>query len=65
VHTHVLPKCSPEDNAAEPLWKHVRLQGTHNQYFAHVRTLWNTLTRLFRSIQRAPDQIRGYLRPFQ
>ena len=64
-HTPVLPKCSPEDNAAEPLWKHVRLKGTHNQYLAHVLTLWNTLPRLFRSIQRAPDQIRGYLRPFQ
>jgi hypothetical protein len=27
-HTHILPKCSPEDNAAEPIWKHVRLHGT-------------------------------------
>jgi transposase len=64
-HSHVLPKCSPEDNAAEPLWRHVRLHGTHNRYFEHVFILWDTLTRLFRSMQRAPAQIRGYLSPFQ
>ena len=64
-HAHCLPKCSPEDNAAEPLWKHTRLHGTHNRYFTHVRELWDTLNRLFRSIQPAPDQIRGYLLPFQ
>jgi transposase len=64
-HSHVLPKCSPEDNAAEPLWRHVRLHGTHNRYFEHVLILWDTLTRLFRSMQRAPAQIRGYLSPFQ
>jgi transposase len=64
-HAHCLPQCSPEDNAAEPLWKHTRQHGTHNRYIAHVRELWDTLTRLFRSIQHAPNQIRGYLSPFQ
>lgn len=64
-HSHLLPKCSPEDNAAEPLWKHVRLHGTHNQYFAQVQELWETLDRTFRSMQRAPDQICGYLAPFR
>ena len=64
-HAHGLPTCSPEDNAAEPLWKHTRLHSTHHHYFVHVRELRDTLTRLFRSIQRAPEQIRGYLLPFQ
>lgn len=63
-HTHILPKCSPEDNAAEPIWKHVRLHGTHNRYFAPVQELWDSLDRLFRSIQRTPNQIRGHLVPF-
>ncbi len=64
-HAHGLPRCSPEDNAAEPLWHHVRLRGTHNQYFPRVQDLWDTVDHLFRSIQRAPTQILGYLQPFR
>jgi transposase len=63
-HTHALPKYSPEDHAAEPIWRHVRRTGTHNRYFRHRDELTDTLVRRFRSIQHAPAQIGGYLRPF-
>jgi transposase len=63
-HPHALPKYSPEDNAAEPIWRHVRRPGTHNRYFVHRDELAATLVRCFRSRQQAPIQIDGYLRPF-
>ena len=59
-----LPPYSPQFNAAEPLWHHVRIKGTHNRYFRKLTELDSTLTSVFRSMQRRPDQIRGYLRPF-
>jgi transposase len=59
-----LPPYSPEFNAVEPLWHHTRISGTHNRYFIDEAELWNTLTRVFRSMQRRPQQIEGYLRPF-
>lgn len=59
-----LPPYSPEFNATERLWHHTRITGTHNRYFADAGELNTTLTRVFRSIQHRPDQIRGYLQPF-
>ena len=59
-----LPPYSPEFNATERLWHHTRITGTHNRYFADAAELNATLTRVFRSMQRCPDQIRGYLQPF-
>ena len=59
-----LPPYSPELNATERLWHHTRITGTHNRYFATEAELHVTLTGVFRSIQRRPDQIRGYLQPF-
>lgn len=59
-----LPPYSPEFNATERLWHHVRMKGTHNRYFKTEGELLDTLNRLFHSIQRNPDQIAGYLRPF-
>ena len=64
LEVYNLPPYSPKFNAVEPLWHHVRLQGTHNKYFASVDELGNTLIRVFRSMQQNPDQIRGYLEPF-
>ena len=61
---HNLPPYSPEFNATERLWHHTRVTGTHNRYFVDETELMNTLTRVFRSIQRSPQQITGYLRPF-
>ena len=59
-----LPPYSPEFNAAERLWHHTRLTGTHNRYFVTEHELIDTLIRVFRSMQRRPDQIRGCLEAF-
>ena len=59
-----LPPYSPEFNAAERIWYHTRLTGTHNRYFATEDELTDTLIRVFRSMQRRPGQIRGYLSAF-
>jgi transposase len=59
-----LPPYSPEFNAVEPLWKHTRKNATHNKYFDSEDDVWDSLTKTFRSMQRNPDQICGYLRPF-
>jgi len=59
-----LPPYSPEFNAQEPLWKYTRKTGTHNRCFESYDDVWDTLMRVFRSIQKNPSQIRGYLQPF-
>ena len=59
-----LPPYSPDLNAVERLWHHTRLTGTHNRYFEDIDELNGTLTRVFRSMQRRPEQIHGYLQPF-
>lgn len=59
-----LPPYSPELNATERLWHHTRITGTHNRYFATETELYTTLTSVFRSMQRQPEQIMGYLQPF-
>ena len=61
---HNLPPYSPEFNAAEPLWKHTRKTGTHNRYFETPDELFATVRHVFISMQRSPQQIRGYLSPF-
>lgn len=62
--TWYLPPYSPEFNATERIWHHTRITGTHDRYFVVVGELVETLTSVFRSMQRRPEQIRGYLRPF-
>ena len=59
-----LPPYCPELNATERLWHHTRITGTHNRYFISVDELYDTLSRVFRSMQQVPQQIRGYLQPF-
>lgn len=60
-----LPAYSPELNAAEPLWHHTRVHATHNRSFKNTGEILDSLERTFRSIQKQPEQILGYLRPFQ
>jgi hypothetical protein len=62
---HGLPAYSPQFNAAEPLWHHTRVQATHNRSFKNTGEILDSLERTFRSIQKQPQQIQGYLRPFQ
>ena len=49
-----LPTYSPEFNAAEPIWKYTRKVATHNRHFESDAEIADTLTRVFRSIQRNP-----------
>lgn len=64
LEVHNLPPYSPEFNAQEPLWKYVRKTGTHNRFFSTEQEIVDCLTRVFRSMQRNPRQIEGYLQPF-
>jgi len=59
-----LPPYSPEFNATEPLWKYTRKKGTHNRHFESEQAIVESLTKVFKGIQRSPDRIRGYLQPF-
>jgi len=60
-----LPAYSPQFNALERIWHFTRLHGTHNRYFPTQDELYSALTSTFRSIQRNPSQVQGYLRPYQ
>ena len=63
-HLCPLPRYSPEFNAVEPLWHSVRLQATHNRYYATEPEFVRHLDGTLRSVARAPKQIQGFLNPF-
>lgn len=65
LEVYNLPAYSPQFNPMERIWHHTRMNGTHNRYFAIRDELYSTLTSTFRSIQRDPSQIQGYLQPYQ
>ena len=43
------------------VWRYI---STHNRYFKTEEELLETLTSVFGNMQKHPDQIKGYLRPF-
>ena len=55
---------SPEINAIERLWHRPRMEATHNRTFNTKDELCNSLFDAFGEIQRHPEKIMGYLRPF-
>ena len=63
-HLCLLPAYSPEFNAIEPVWHHVRMQATHNRYHASEPEFVAVLDGALSSIVRRPAQIQGYLNPF-
>jgi len=63
-HLCPLPKYSPEFNAVEPLWHHVRVQATHNRYYATEGEFVRSLDGTLHSMAHDPHQIQGYLNPF-
>jgi transposase len=65
IEVYNLPPYSPEFNAAEPLWKHTRKIGTHNRYFDNENAIMDTLTKVFKGIQKNPKHIEGYIKPFR
>jgi len=60
-----LPPYWPELNATERIWHYVRTEATHNHFFSTTAELVAALRRAFRTIQRDPDTVEGYLRPFR
>jgi transposase len=64
IEVYNLPPYSPEFNATEPLWKYTRKTGTHNRYFETENEIMGTLRKVFIGIQRNPENIMGYLKPF-
>ena len=65
IEVYNLPPYSPELNATERLWHHTRITGTHNRYFDSEDELIDTLSKVFKEMQKYPALIRGYLCPFQ
>lgn len=63
-HLCLLPPYSPEFNAVEPIWHHVRMQATHNRYHPTEREFVTHLDGTFRRITQDPEPILGYLMPF-
>ena len=63
-HLVPLPKYSPDLNAVERIWHHVRINTTHNHYFPTKTEFVSTLGGSLTDIERYPEQIAGYLNPF-
>lgn len=64
IEVYNLPAYSPEFNAAEPLWKYTRKEGTHNKCFNSQEEVESTLHEVFDKVQHDPNRIKGYLKPF-
>lgn len=64
MHLVALPKYSPDLNAVERIWHHVRINATHNRYFPTKQEFVQTLSEALLDIERHPEQIHGYLNPF-
>ena len=63
-HLVPLPKYSPDLNAEERIWHHVRMSATHNRYHASKPEFVSALGGTLRDIALNPQQIAGYLVPF-
>ena len=63
-HLVSLPKYSPDLNAEERIWHHVRVSATHNRYFPTKQEFVGTLSGKLKDIAENPDQIAGYMKPF-
>ena len=63
-HLVPLPKYSPELNAEERIWHHIRVSATHNRYFPTKPEFVSTLGGALKDIIENPIQIAGYIQPF-
>jgi len=63
-HLVSLPKYSPDLNAVERIWHHVRINATHNRYFPTKQEFVGVLGGALKDIADNPKQIAGYLSPF-
>ena len=64
-HLCSLPKYSPQFNAVEPLWHYVRMQATHNRYYATEEEFVGSLDGTLTSMAHDPHPIQGYLNSFR
>lgn len=64
IEAFPLPPYSPEFNAIERIWHHVRVKATHNRYYECVAALCNSLFHAFGELQRHPESITGLLQSF-
>ena len=56
-----LPSYSPDFNPIEHLWKTVRKETTHNQYFPHFEAVIDSVDAALRFLQRHRKQVRQIL----
>jgi transposase len=52
-----LPSYSPELNAQEDIWQHMRRRVTHNHYFEHIDVLLEAVDQFHRELQNEPEQV--------
>lgn len=64
MEVYLLPPYSPQFNAVERIWHYTRMQSTHNRYFDSPQELCQSLFRTFDDIQRHPEKILGFMKPF-
>jgi transposase len=52
-----LPSYSPELNAQEDVWRHMRRRVTHNHYFEHIDALLEAVGQFHRELENEPNQV--------
>jgi transposase len=52
-----LPPYSPELNAQEDIWQHMRRRVTHNHYFEHMDALLEALEQFHHELESDPEQV--------
>jgi IS1 family transposase len=57
-----LPSYSPELNAQEDIWQHMRRRVTHNHYFEHMDALLEAVEQFHHQLEREPGQVLRLLR---
>ena len=62
VQLEWLPSYSPELNAQEDIWQHMRRRVTHNHYFEHIDALVEAVEQFHRELNKEPEQVLRLLR---
>ena len=52
-----LPSYSPELNAQEDVWQHMRRRVTHNHYFEHMDALLEAVEQFHHELESEPEQV--------
>jgi transposase len=52
-----LPSYSPELNAQEDIWQHMRRRVTHNHYFEHMDALLEAVEQFHHELESEPEQV--------